>query len=303
MKNRPRALLALAFLLAVACASNRTVKALDPESREFLSTVRYLISKEERRAFLALPDELGRKPWAEDFWKKRDTKPETPENEFKAEYLKRIDDANRLFKEGSTPGWLGDRGHLYVTLGPPDNRETYPRGVTFYGVPTEIWYYNFFPIVFIDDSWTGNYRLAPESAAQVGEINRAQVMLQPDRFGPDGVAPAGFELTLSKVKDGEALVRLRLPYKDIWFKAEGDRFQATLELESLVTDPAGKTVWQDKKSYPIAFGREEYLKAIRQDFLAEVPIRLGPGEYELTLSLKNAAGEGRAAVKKEKLVL
>ena len=303
MRNRQGVLLALGILVVGACVSNRAVKALDPESREFLSTVRYLISKDERRAFLAIPDENGRKLWAEDFWKKRDTKPETPENEFKAEYLKRIDDANRLFKEGSTPGWLGDRGHLYVTLGPPDNRETFPRGVTFYGVPTEIWYYNFFPIVFIDDSWTGNYRLAPESAAQVGEINRAQVMLKPPSFGPDGAAAADFELTLSKVKEGEALARLRLPYKDIWFKAEGDRFQATLEVEAEVTDASGKTVWQDKKSYPIAFGREEYLKAIRQDFLAEVPIRLAPGEYELTLSLRNAAGEGRAAVKKEKFVL
>ncbi len=293
---------ALGLLLAAGCASNRAVKSLDPESREFLSKVRFLMSKDERQAFLAIPDEPGRKLWAEDFWKKRDTKPETQENEFKTEYLKRIEDANRLFREGSTPGWLGARGHLYVTLGPPDNRETYPRGVTFYGVPTEIWYYNFFPIVFIDDSWTGNYRLSPESAAQVGEINRAQVLLQPPRFDPEAAA-ASLDLEVTKVKAGEGLVRLRLPYKDIWFKADGDRFQATLELEAEAADAAGKTVWQDKKTYPIAFGRQEYLKAIRQDFVAEVPIRLAPGDYELKVSLKNAAGEGRAAVKKEKLSL
>ena len=294
--------LALGLLLAGSCSSNRGVKALDPESREFLSTVRYLISKDERRAFLAIPDEAGRKLWVEDFWKKRDPKPETKENEFKTSYLRRIEEANRLFKEGSTPGWLGERGRLYVTLGPPDTREAYPRGVSFYGVPTEIWYYNFFPIVFIDDGWTGNYRLAPESAAQVGEINRAQVMLEPAKFAPDAAA-ASLDISVSKVKEGEALVRLRLPYRDIWFVAEGDRFQATLELEAEVLDSSGKTVWQDKKSYPLAFGRDEYLQAIRQDFLAELTVRLAPGEYELKLSLKNAAGEGRAVVKKEKLVL
>ncbi len=302
MRNPRWILLAFGMLLVGACASHRELKALDPASREFLSTARYLISKDERRAFLAIPDEKGRQLWIEDFWKKRDTKPDTEENEFKIEYLKRIEEANRLFKEGSTPGWLGDRGHLYITLGPPDNRETYPRGVTFYGVPTEIWYYNFFPIVFVDDNWSGNYRLAPESAGQVGEINKTQVMLQPGKFGADAVA-ASIDLTVTKVGEGEALIRLRLPYKDIWFKAEGDRFQTALELEAEVTDAAGKTAWQDKKTYPLGFARAEYLKSIRQDFVAEIPVRLAPGEYKLTLSLKNAAGEGGAAVKKEKFVL
>jgi GWxTD domain-containing protein len=294
--------LVLGLLLAGGCSANRAVKALDPDSREFLSTVRYLISKEERQAFLAVPDESGRKLWMEDFWKKWDQKQETEENEFKTEYLRRIAEANRLFKEGSTPGWRGDRGHLYVTLGPPDTRETYPRGVSFYGVPTEIWYYNFFPIVFIDDGWTGNYRMTPESAAQVGEINRAQVLLRPEPFGSEAAA-ADLDVSVSKVKDGEAVVSLRLPYRDIWFEAEGESFQAALELEVKVSDASGKTVWQDKKTYPLAFGREDYLKAIRQDFLAEIPIRLASGEYEITLSLNNAAGEGRPAVRKEKLAL
>lgn len=296
------AALVLGVLAAGACASNRVVQALDEESREFLSTARFLISKDERQAFLALPDEPGRRLWIEDFWKKRDPKPETPDNEFKIEYLRRIDEANRIFREGSTPGWLGDRGHLYITLGPPDTRETYPRGVSFYGVPTEVWYYNFFPIVFIDDSWTGNYRLTPQSAAQVGEINRTQVLLQPPRLSAD-LAAESLALEISKVRDGEALVRVRLPYKNIWLKADGDRFLATLELEAEAADASGKTVWREKKSLPIALGKEEYLEALRGDFTAEITVRLTPGEYELKVSLVNAAGEGRAAVKKEKLSL
>lgn len=304
MRKAAWALLVLGCLLAAACLASREYKSLDPDSREFLSKVRYLISKDERRVFLAIPDEGGRKLWVEDFWKKRDPNPETAENEFKTEYFRRIEEANRLFKEGSTPGWLGDRGHLYITLGPPDNRETYPRGVTFYGVPTEIWYYNFFPIIFIDDGWTGNYRMAPESAAQVGEINRTQVMLGPPRFGPDAEATAAsLEMAVSKVKDGEAIIRLRLPYKDIWFNAAGEHFEATLELEAEVSDASGKPVWQDKKSCPLAFGRADYLKVIRQDFQTEFSVRLAPGEYVLKLSLKSAAGEGRTAVKKEKIVL
>ncbi len=54
MNKAALACLALGGLLASGCAARRELKNLDPDSREFLSTVRYLIGKEERRAFLAL---------------------------------------------------------------------------------------------------------------------------------------------------------------------------------------------------------------------------------------------------------
>jgi GWxTD domain-containing protein len=302
MKKGGWALFAIGLSLAGACASNKAIKSMEPESQEFLSKVRYLITKDERRAFLALPGQDERKAWIESFWQKRDPDPSTPANEFKIEYIRRIDEANRLFKEGSTPGWLGDRGHLYITLGPPDNRETYPRGVTFYGVPTEIWYYNFFPVVFIDDNWSGYYRLAPESVAQVSELNKTQFLLHPPTPSPDQIA-ASLVLEVTKVEAGEAVIRIKLPYKDIWLKAEGDRFQTALEVEAEASDADGKPVWKEKKSYPISLGRKEYMKAIREEFLIEIPVSLKPGEYALNVSLKNAAGGGDPVVKKEKLVL
>jgi len=302
MKKGGWALFVIALALAGACASNKEIKSMEPESQEFLSKARYLISRDERRAFLALPGPEQRKVWIESFWLKRDPDPSTAVNEFKVEYFRRIDEANRLFKEGSTPGWLGDRGHLYVTFGPPDNRETYPRGVTFYGVPTEIWYYNFFPVVFIDDNWSGFYRLSTDSVAQVSELNKAQFMFRPPTPSPDQMA-ASLALEIAKVKDGEAVIRIKLPYKDIWLKAEGDRFQTALEVEAEASDADAKPVWTEKKSYPISLGRKEYLKALREDFLIEIPISLKPGEYALKVSLKNTAGGGDPAVKKEKLVL
>ena len=72
-----------------------------------------------------------------EFWKKRDPDPDTEENEFKTQYFQRIDEANHLFTDGGEPGWLQDRGRIYILLGPPADREVYPRGVTFYGIPTE----------------------------------------------------------------------------------------------------------------------------------------------------------------------
>jgi hypothetical protein len=96
---------------------------------------------------------------------------------------------------------------------------------------------------------------------------------------------------------------MKLPYKDIWLKAEGNRFETTLEVTAEASDSTGKIVWNEKKTYPLSFEKEEYLKLIRQDFLIEIPIRLNPGEYSLKVRLKNSAGGGEAAEKKEKLIL
>ena len=148
--RRLRTVLVLAAgLLAAACASTRGLKELDPKSRDFISKVRYTITAEERKAFLALAPE-AREPFIEDFWARRDPTPGTAENEYRTDYYDRIERSNRLFSGGGSPGWLQDRGRVYITLGPPDSRITYPRGVTFYGLPTEIWWYGMFSILFID---------------------------------------------------------------------------------------------------------------------------------------------------------
>lgn len=61
-----------------------------------------------------------------EFWKKRDTNPATPQNEFKREYLKRVLEANNLFKEPFKEGWLTDRGRIYIEFGKPDDIERNP---------------------------------------------------------------------------------------------------------------------------------------------------------------------------------
>ncbi|TRZ51616.1 GWxTD domain-containing protein [bacterium] len=55
------------------------------------------------------------------FWKRRDTNPETPRFEMRDEYFKRFKEANNKFKEGFKDGWKSDRGRIYVIYGPPSN--------------------------------------------------------------------------------------------------------------------------------------------------------------------------------------
>jgi len=213
---------------------------------EFLDKVDYIISKEERKIFRELP-ESGRDDFIAEFWKRRDPTPETERNEFKMEYFSRIEQANRMFSGGASPGWLQDRGRVWITLGPPDNRETYPRGVTFYGVPTEIWYYGFFPILFVDERWVDDYRLDPTSATQLTVLNQAQHQWnQPLESLPRGYAQsarpaalAGLEVRIEKADGDATRFVLVLPYKNIWMKSKGDRFEGGLEVDLKVLDAAG----------------------------------------------------------------
>ena len=73
-----------AALLLAACASTRGLKELDAKSRDFVSKVRYTITPEERKTFLALAPE-AREAFIEDFWKRRDPTPTTETNEYRIE--------------------------------------------------------------------------------------------------------------------------------------------------------------------------------------------------------------------------
>ena len=81
--------------------------------------VRFLMTPEERRAFTRLADTVSRSEYVTTFWKRRDPKPETQENEFRDEYEKRVAFADSRFTQGETAGSLTDRGMVFILLGPP----------------------------------------------------------------------------------------------------------------------------------------------------------------------------------------
>ena len=267
---------------------------LDLESKEFLSNVRYIITKQERKTFLNLPPS-DRENFIEEFWKKRDPDPYTEENEFKEKYFARIEEANRLFREGGTPGWLQDRGRIYVLIGPPDQREQYPRGYAFYGKPMEIWYYGFFPIVFIDYAWNGDYKLEPLGAQQISEINKAQMELKPKVKAKEVVF--NFNLRVKKVKEDEMLIQIEVPYKNIWFAEKENNLKTILELSAEIIDSSQKKVWAHKKNYPISLIEKNLKDIFGKDYIIEVPVKLEPGNYSLTVELENKTDESRVRKK------
>lgn len=290
MRRTAASLLLLAAALLAACATYQLEKRLDPVSKDFLSKVRYLITREERRTFVNLP-EPERPKFIDEFWKKRDPDSETTENEFKIEYFQRIDEANHLFSEGLEPGWLQDRGRIYILLGPPSEREAFPRGVTFYGKPTEIWYYNFFPIVFIDDAWNGNYRLDPDSAVQLGMIMRAQMEWKPQVEVDKKVLDC--EMNVDRSGPDQVRVRIGVPYKKIWMSSDGKDLRTTLNVALEVLDAAGAKIGDYQNDYPISLTEARMEEIVDEEFVIEFSLALKTGASMLNLTLTNAADGGK----------
>jgi len=117
----------VALLAAVAClliaqtpGPAGDFDAPTPSWRE--GPVRYLLTQEEDQAYRRLEGSEQRARFILRFWAARDPDASTPENEYRTLFLRRVEDASRLFRTESTkPGWKTDRGKIYILLGPPDD--------------------------------------------------------------------------------------------------------------------------------------------------------------------------------------
>ncbi len=136
----------------------------------------YIISPEERQAFLRLATNEEREQFIEQFWLRRDPTPDTEENEFKEEHYRRIAYANEHFASG-IPGWKTDRGRIYIMWGPADEIESHPSGGSYdrppeegggetSTYPFEKWRYRYLEgmgneviLEFVDPTMSGEYHL------------------------------------------------------------------------------------------------------------------------------------------------
>ena len=114
--------------------------------------------------------------WAR-FLRSTDPIPETPTNEDLQSYFGRIQIANGQFRIDHNPGWLSDRGMVYVALGEPD--QIFERNVngtlttTQMGGTTrlQIWQYRQYnsQLVFYEE--TGRWRLTRPSESEFYALN------------------------------------------------------------------------------------------------------------------------------------
>ncbi len=278
-----------------------STRDLTLNAKDFISKVRYLITRVEKKQFHSLTTDQERSDFIENFWKKRDPDPATEENEFKDEYFKRIEEANHLFKGDASPGWLTDRGRIYILLGPPDMRRFRPGEINSggamksgYQLPHEIWYYGFYPIIFIDQLENGSFVLSPLGSEHLATILRTSMHLKPT-ITKGGKIPLDFNAHVSFGEKGQVNLQVKVPYKNILFqedpKSKG-RFTSVLTLHTIVFGSHDKKVQEISNDYPLSLTEEE-LKT-RDDFVMDAPLTLAAGEYEIQITLESKADDLRA---------
>jgi GWxTD domain-containing protein len=166
--------------------------ALTPQDRLWLASVDHVITKAEREQYEAL-DEAERPKFQDAFWRSRDPKPSTPQNEALEEYLARLHFVEQYFRENEVPGVFTERGRFYMRFGKPAFRKIADMpaqpGGSMSGsrrawaggdVPVEIWVYDKPPaskpgkyrvITFVDENKTNRF----------GILNDESKPLQPGR--------------------------------------------------------------------------------------------------------------------------
>src|ERR1700729_196417 len=155
-------------------------KELDSQYKKWLNEdVVYIISPEERSAFLHLQTNEEREQFIEQFWQRRNPDPDSAENTFKEEHYRRIAYVNEHYASG-IPGWKTDRGRIYIMWGAPDEVQSNPSGGSYQRpasegggetstYPFEDWRYRYLEgigenveLEFVDPTMSGEYKLTTD---------------------------------------------------------------------------------------------------------------------------------------------
>jgi GWxTD domain-containing protein len=271
-------LVILAALAGGWPAFSKSSRGLPERYREWLNRdVVYIISKEEKDAFLRLASDADREEFIKRFWQVRNPTPGAPDNPYKDEIYQRIAYADQYFGQ-FTEGWRSDRGRIYITLGPPKQRALYNDNRNLR--PMEIWFYSnsepslppFFYVVFYRPRAGMDYKLyspymdGPDKLVTTGRVVN-------DRAG-------ALRLIIDSVGDEVARTTLSLiPDEPVDFQTATSSLQSDVLLShilNLANDPLTR--------------RE---RARRQELMESVTTRLILGhEYldVLTLPLRNPEG-------------
>jgi len=161
----------VAFLLVlVGCASAgfAAKRKLPPEFDKWLNQdVVYIITDEERKAFLLLDTDDQREKFIDNFWAVRNPRRGSDSNPYKEEHYNRLEYANTHFgRESNTPGWMTDMGRAWILFGKPTSQHEFIGYSQVY--PLQLWFYEnttdtpslppFFYLMFYIDGDISTYK-------------------------------------------------------------------------------------------------------------------------------------------------
>lgn len=257
---------------------------LSKENAEFLSKVRYIITKDETRYFRYLPDDQ-RQEFIRMFWDIRDPLPETVENEFKEEYFKRIEEANLKFT-AAREGWLTDRGKTYILLGPPRYVADYPIGVLgerSFTRPFVVWHYAEVFLLFEQNKNDADYEVQYVSMHHHAMVQEAFAEAKQQY----NVLENLFKYTLkyNKIAKVPHLI-FTIETAKLNFKSENDRMVSNLEISVTVRDKDYNERFKYRKIHPISFDKDAAGSSIPKKTSIKVPLKLSKGQYFVFTAIK-----------------
>jgi GWxTD domain-containing protein len=267
---------------------------LSPNLHKWLDEdVAYIITTEEKQAFLRQPTDAERERFIEQFWLRRDPTPGTPQNELKEENYRRIAYANERFSYGNVAGWQSDRGHIYILYGKPDEIESHPSGGnysrpaeagggTVNTYPFEVWTYRYIEgignnvrLEFVDRNGTGEYQLTmdPNGKSIIGTPSASSIPIEvSSQLSP-------------KAGVTDVTTTIKIPYSAL--ACSGDSVSRTCNVK--VTG----AIWRaDTRVLAFDFGRMEKVRIeqfndVTQRMVFEKQISLSTGVYTLELTVQD----------------
>ncbi len=137
---------------------------------DMVSLLRYFAPPETLNAMREVTGDERATLWRE-FWEVTDPDMLTAQHEGLIDYFARLNEANGLFPEPRLPGWLTDRGEVFITLGMPDETfEPFPDPQS----PIRIirWTYITERLVlqFVDQTGLDDFRLTDRSRADYQRV-------------------------------------------------------------------------------------------------------------------------------------
>ena len=273
--------------------------------------VRWIITDTELQAFKQLTNDEERDQFEEEFWQRRNPNPDDPDNTYRDEIYARIAYANEHFTSGK-PGWMTDRGHIYIAYGKPDDIDAHPStgsydrpmdegGGETATFPFETWHYRYLPgigenvdIEFVDTCQCGDYhytidRSEKDALKHVPNAGLTQAeeegqTKKEDRFKGGGLEQLGLSPGLMSQLQDKQFDRLDLEAKIMAPPpvkyADMDEFMAS---SKILTGP------------PFLFDvRTDYVKVTNDTVI--VPITIQVKNSDITFETKDGVSVGRVDI-------
>jgi GWxTD domain-containing protein len=160
-------LLSLREITLHPAAAAVSARDLAPQYRHWINEeVNYIISTDERKAFLSLKSNEERDQFIKNFWALRNPDLHSDSNSYRDEHYRRLAYANQMFVHPMLgDGWHTDMGQIYITLGAPKQKADYQTGQNVRQM--QIWFYQsetpalppYFYILFYKRSPIDDYTL------------------------------------------------------------------------------------------------------------------------------------------------